>query len=120
MLIFLLFIFNVFTIQYICNLCKDNVLLLINFVGYLFICSLMYTSVFLHFVVLSMYNVCLCYIHCLSVISNLAKPKCWVPINYVYWYCKILQVFASRWLVVVILVYVFIALLLLVTQSPIY
>ena len=48
------------------------------------------------FVVISIYNVCLCYIHCLFVMEYLVKPECWTSIK--------LEVLASRKLAVVVLV----------------
>ena len=56
MLILLLYIFTVFTIQCLYNVCNNNVLIFFNFV-LLFICLWMHICVFLDFVVLGMYNV---------------------------------------------------------------
>ena len=77
---FLLYIFTIFTTQYLCDLCNYNVLLIYKFfiVIYLFIrkcISVCYTYY--------MYNVCWCYIHCLCVMSYLVKRKSWAPIKHV-------------------------------------
>ena len=49
----------------------------------------MYICVIAHFVVISMYNMCLCYIHCLCVTSYLVKFDCWTPIKNVQRYYKV-------------------------------
>ena len=61
MLIFLLYAFTIFTIQYLCNFWKYNVLLLIDFVLFIYL----FFPKFVHFVVRSVYNMCLCCIRCI-------------------------------------------------------
>ena len=56
---------------------KYDVLLFINFV-LLYICSSMYICVFVHFVIVSMYNMCLCYIHCSLFVCNELSSETWV------------------------------------------
>ena len=84
----LLYIFNIFTIQYFCNLCKYSILLLTNFVlfiylfNYLFIYSCIshkwiYVSV--QFVVISIPNVFVCYTSLLVWINWLSET--WVTHN---------------------------------------
>ena len=46
---------------------------LCNFV--ISILSWIYICVFVHFVAISMFNVCLCHIHCLCIMSCLVKPE---------------------------------------------
>ena len=74
------YLFTYFYYIYNSILCKYHVLF-ISFVFpfiCLFICSQMYICVFVFFVI-SMRDMCLCYIHCMRVMSNLVRPKCWVP-----------------------------------------
>ena len=66
------------SIQYLCNLCKYNVLLFINIV---LLVSYLFTYLFVHrcnlriCTLCCMYNVCLHHIHCLCDMSYLVKPE---------------------------------------------
>ena len=55
----------------------------------LFIYLFIDVCVLVHFVAISMYNLCLCNIHGLCVMSYLVKPECWAPMEHVQMSCKV-------------------------------
>ena len=72
-LLFIYMLFHTCIIMYI--YLKFVVLMLCN-IRLLFTLFFVYLHVDLKVTIVSMYNVCLCYIHCLCVMSYLATPEC--------------------------------------------